>query len=133
MLRQQRGEVTLKVEQRVLAHPLYPVLTSMPGAGVRTAARLLTEVACRAFDSAANLAAYAGLTPVTRRSGSSICGEHPSRRGNKRLKRALFLSAFAALRAPISRAYYTRKLARENDTTRHLSLWQSGAVTSCSP
>lgn len=56
------------------------------------------------------LAAYAGLSPVTRRSGSSIRGEHPSRRGNKILKRALFLSAFAALRDPISRAYYDRKI-----------------------
>ncbi len=46
-LRKQRDEVALEVEQRVLAHPLYPVLTSMPGVGVRTAAKLLTEVACR--------------------------------------------------------------------------------------
>ncbi|HFI3445435.1 TPA: IS110 family transposase, partial [Escherichia coli] len=109
---QLRDEVALEVEQRVLAHPLYPVLTSMPGVGVRTAARLLTEVACRAFASAAHLAAYAGLAPVTRRSGSSIRGEHPSRRGNKALKRALFLSAFAALRDPIFRAYYTRKMSQ---------------------
>lgn len=108
-LRKQRDEVALEVEQRVLAHPLYPVLTSMPGVGVRTAARLLTEVACRAFASAAHLAAYAGPAPVTRRSGSSIRGEHPSRRGNKTLKRALFLSAFAALRDPIS---YTRKMSQ---------------------
>lgn len=55
--------------------------------------------------SAAHLAAYAGLAPVSRRSGSSIRGEHPTRRGNKTLKRALFLSASAALRDPISRAY----------------------------
>ncbi|MEF2251604.1 IS110 family transposase, partial [Ralstonia solanacearum] len=33
-----------------------------------------------------------------------------SRRGNKVLKRTLFLSAFAALRDPISHAYYTRKI-----------------------
>ncbi|SEI28626.1 Transposase IS116/IS110/IS902 family protein, partial [Paraburkholderia hospita] len=64
----------------------------------------------KAFASAAHLAAYAGLAPVTRRSGSSIRGEHPSRRGNKVLKRALFLSAFAALRDPISRDYYARKV-----------------------
>ncbi|MGS3097638.1 hypothetical protein AB2911_26310, partial [Escherichia coli] len=37
---------------------------------------------------------------------------HPSRRGNKALKRALFLSAFAALRDPLSRAYYTRKMSQ---------------------
>ncbi len=83
----------------------------MPEVSVRTAARLLTVVACRAFASAAHLAAYAGLAPVTRRSGSSIRGEPPLRRDNKTLKRSLFLSAFAALRAPISRAYYTHKMS----------------------
>lgn len=109
-LLQQRDEIASEVERLVHLHPLYPVLTSMPGVGVRTAARLLTEVAHKAFASAAHLAAYAGLAPVTRRSGSSIRGEHPSRRGNKVLKRTLFLSAFAALRDPISRAYYARKI-----------------------
>jgi transposase len=109
-LRKQRDEVASEVECLVHAHPLWPILTSMPGVGVRTAARLLTEVAHKAFASAAHLAAYAGLAPVTRRSGSSIRGEHPSRRGNKVLKRALFLSAFAALRDPISRDYYARKV-----------------------
>jgi transposase len=111
-LRRQREEVALEVEELVHAHPLYSVLTSMPGVGVRTAARLLTEVASKTFASAAHLAAYAGLAPVTRRSGSSIRGEHPSRRGNKVLKRALFLSAFAALRDPVSRAYYARKISQ---------------------
>jgi plasmid replication initiation protein len=48
---------------------------------------------------------------VTRCSGTSIRGEHTSRRGNKKLKRALFLSAFAALHHPPSRAYYDRKRA----------------------
>lgn len=104
--------MALEVEQRVLAHPLYPALTSMPGVGVRTAASPLTDGVCRAFASAAHLAAYAGLASVTRRSGSYIRGEHPSRRGNKTLKRALFLSAFAVLRDPISRAYYTRKMSQ---------------------
>jgi transposase len=111
-LRKQREEVAKEVERLVVAHPLHPVLTSMPGVGVRTAARLLVDVASRAFASAAHLAAYAGLAPVTRRSGSSIRGELPSRRGNKQLKRAMFLSAFAALRDPISRAYYTRKITQ---------------------
>jgi len=111
-LRQQRAELAHEVEQRVLAHPLSPVLMSMPGVGIRTTARLLTEVTPRPFASAAHLAAYAGLAPVTRRSGSSIRGEHPSRRGNKILKRTMFLSAFAALRDPVSRAYYDRKISQ---------------------
>ena len=115
-LRRQREDVAKEIERLIVTHPLYPVLTSMPGVGVRTAARLLTDVASRAFASAAHLAAYAGLAHATRRSGSSVRGEHPSRRGNKQLKRAMFLSAFASLRDPASRAYYTRKI---NEGMRH--------------
>ncbi|GAA2233551.1 IS110 family transposase [Herbiconiux moechotypicola] len=111
-LREQRAEIAVEVERLVEAHPLHPVLTSMPGVGVRTAARLLTEVSGKHFATAGHLASYAGLAPVTRRSGSSIRGEHASRRGNKILKRALFLSAFAALRDPVSRAYYDRKITQ---------------------
>lgn len=111
-LRAQWAEIAVEVERLVDAHPLHLVLTSMPGVGVRTAARLLTEVAGKSFASAGHLASYAGLAPVTRRSGSSIRGEHASRRGNKILKRALFLSAFAALRDPVSRSYYDRKRAQ---------------------
>lgn len=110
-LRTQRSEVAAKVEELVDDHPLHLVLMSMPGVGIRTAARLLTEIVGKQFTSAAHLASYAGLAPVTRRSGTSIRGEHPSRSGNKVLKRALFLSAFAALRDPVSRAYYDRKRA----------------------
>jgi transposase len=62
-----------------------------------------------AFPTPGHVAAYAGLAPVTRRSGTSIRGEHPPRGGNKQLKRAFFLSAFAALHDPDSRAYYNRK------------------------
>lgn len=37
------SESTIKVEALVQAHPLYQVLTSMPGIGVRTAAIILAE------------------------------------------------------------------------------------------
>ena len=74
---------------------------------------MLVEVAGRDFATAAHLASYAGLAPVTRRSGTSIRGEHPSRRGNRRLKRALYLSAFAAIKDPWSRRYYDRKRAEK--------------------
>jgi transposase len=110
-LRRQRDEIAEKVEQMVDAHPLSAVLTSMPGVGFRTAAGILTEVTGKHFPSAAHLAAYAGLAPVSRRSGISIRGEQESRRGNKRLKRVLYLSAFSSLRDPVSRTYYDRKRA----------------------
>ncbi|MEX5268730.1 MULTISPECIES: IS110 family RNA-guided transposase [Kocuria] len=109
----QRSEIENEILTVVDAHPLTQVLTSMPGVGVRTAARILTEVVGKNFKDAAHLASYAGIAPVTRRSGTSIRGEFPSRRGNKTLKRALFLSAFASINAsPASRAYYDRKRAQ---------------------
>jgi transposase len=106
----QRKQVAAEVERMLDAHPLAQVLTSMPGFGVRTAARVLLEVGDgSSFPTSGHLAAYAGLAPVTRHSGSSIRGEHPPKGGNKNLKRAMFLAAFASLSDPVSRAYYQRK------------------------
>jgi transposase len=108
----QRGQVAAQVEEILDAHPLAGVLISMPGFGIRTAARVLLEIGdIAAFPTPGHLAAYAGLAPVTRRSGSSIHGEHPPKGGNKALKRAMFLAAFASLHDPLSRAYYDRKRA----------------------
>lgn len=110
---EQRAAAAAQIEEMLDAHPLAQVLTSMPGIGVRTGARILLEVGDgSAFATSGHLAAYAGLAPVTRRSGSSIRGEHPSRSGNKQLKRAFFLAAFASLSDPTSRAYYDRKRAQ---------------------
>lgn len=113
-LRDQRERIARDVEKVLDDHPLAGILTSMPGVGVKIAARLLAEIGgdVTAFPTAAHLAAYAGLAPITRRSGTSIRGEHVNRGGNKRLKNALFMAAFTSLRAdPTSRAYYDRKRA----------------------
>lgn len=111
-IRPQRTELAAEVEARLEGHPLAGVLTSMPGIGVRTATKILTIIGdASAFPTAGHLAAYAGLAPVTRRSGTSIRGESPSRGGNHALKNALFLSAFASLKDPVNRAYYDRKRA----------------------
>nr|WP_269088447.1 transposase [Glutamicibacter sp. HZAU] len=56
------------------------------------------------------LCARLGLAPTTRQSGISIKSERVSHTGNKRLKRALFLSALASIRSdPTSCDYYDRK------------------------
>jgi transposase len=108
----ERADLAADLEERLEAHPLSQVLTSMPGIGFRTAIKILTIVGDgSAFATAAHLASYAGLAPVTRRSGTSIRGESHTQRGNHALKSALFLSAFASLADPISRAYYDRKRA----------------------
>jgi transposase len=117
----QRKLLAARIEELLEGHPLSKVLTSMPGIGVRTGARILIDVGDgSSFPSAAHLAAYAGLAPATRSSGSSIRGEQPSRRGNKQLKRAFVLSAFAALGDPTSRAYYDKKIAQGKHHTQAL-------------
>jgi transposase len=111
-VRAERDALAADLEDRLAAHPLAEVLTSMPGVGVRTAITWLTIVGDgTTFPTAGHLAAYAGLAPVTRKSGSSIRGETRNQRGNHALKSALFLSAFASLGDPASRAYYDRKRA----------------------
>ncbi|MFF4969757.1 IS110 family transposase [Streptomyces sp. NPDC001037] len=118
---EQRRALETQIEALLEAHPLSQVLTSMPGIGVRTAAVLLTTVGDgSSFPSAAHLASYAGLAPATRQSGSSIHGEHAPRGGNRQLKRAMFLSAFAALHDPASRTYYDRCRARGKTHTQAL-------------
>ncbi|MFF0123950.1 IS110 family transposase [Micromonospora sp. DT53] len=117
----QRNVLAVRIEELLDSHPLSKVLTSMPGIGVRTGARILIDVGDgSSFPTAAHLAAYAGLAPVTRSSGSSIRGEQPSRRGNKQLKRAFFLSSFASLADPVSRAYYDKKIAQGKHHTQAL-------------
>jgi transposase len=117
----QRKLLAGRIEELLEAHPLSKVLTSMPGIGVRSGARILIDVGDGSgFPFAAHLAAYAGLAPATRSSGSSIRGEQPSRRGNKQLKRAFFLSAFAALADPVSRAYYDKKINQGKHHTQAL-------------
>ena len=113
-LKRQRRKTATQVERLLEDHPLLTVLTSMPGIAAKTGSQILLAIDgdITRFESPAHLAAYAGIAPVTRRSGTSIRGEHPARGGNKRLKNALWQSAFiAAFHDPESRAYYQRKRA----------------------
>jgi transposase len=75
------------------------LLVSIPGIGDQTAAAILAEFReVRSFASARQLAAFAGLTPQQRQSGSSIHGKaHLSKIGSPRLRKALFMPAIVAL------------------------------------
>ena len=112
-LKEQRATVTREVEAMLEDFPLAAVLMSMPGIGIKTAAQSLLNIGDgSAFETAGHLAAYAGIAPVTRRSGTPIRGEFPARSDNKHLKNALFYSAWVASNHdPISKAYYDRKRA----------------------
>jgi transposase len=107
-----RDALAAQIEEAFLAHPFGELLASMPGIGPRTGARILAEIGDgTAFAGGGKLAAYAGLAPVSRQSGKSLDSESRSRRGNHRLKNAMFLAAFASLRDPASKAFYDRKRA----------------------
>lgn len=109
-LHSRRDALATEIEEVFLAHPLGQVLVTLPGIGPRTGARILAEIGDGSrFENGSKLASYAGLAPVTRQSGTSIRGQSQSRRGNHRLKNAMFLAAFASLRSPESKAFYDRK------------------------
>nr|WP_280137858.1 IS110 family transposase [Actinopolyspora xinjiangensis] len=92
-----------------------------PASASPTASRILIDVGdASQFPTATHPAAYAGLAPTTRSSGSSTRGEHPAKRGNKQLKRAFFLAAFASLHHPPSRAYYAKKTTQGKRHTQAL-------------
>jgi transposase len=107
-----RDALAGEIEEVFHAHPFGRLLVSLPGIGARTGARILAEIGDGSrFANGSRLASYAGLAPVTRQSGRSLNGETKSRRGNHRLKNAMFLAAFASLRSPESKAFYDRKRA----------------------
>ena len=92
--------VQQQVERSAQLKDQQHLLCSIPGVGRWTAARVLAEIEeIRGAVSARQLAAYAGLTPAERTSGSSV--HHPPRlakTGNSRLRRALYLPAIVAMR-----------------------------------
>ena len=112
-LQAQRDTIAGHGSEMLESFPLAQVLMSMPGVGIKTASNILLSIGdCSDFADAAHLAAYAGIAPTTRRSGTSIRGEFPARAGNKRLKNAMFRSAWIASNChPASRDYYLRKRA----------------------
>jgi transposase len=111
-LHERRDALAGEIEEVFLAHPFGRLLVSLPGIGPRTGARILAEIGDGTrFADGSKLAAYAGLAPVNRQSGTTLNTATKSRRGNHRLKNAMFLAAFASLRSPDSKAFYERKRA----------------------
>jgi transposase len=110
-----RDALAAEIEEAFPAHPFGELLASMPGIGPRTGARILAGIGDGpAFGEGSKLAADASLAPVTRQSGTSLAGESRSRRGNHRLKNAMFPVAFASLPDPASKAFYDSKRAEGN-------------------
>lgn len=99
------------IEGRFRRHPLAEVITSMPGMGFRLGAEFLAAVGDPAMiGSPDQLAAWAGLAPVSRDSGKRTGRLHTPKRYSRRLRRVMYMSALTAVRCdPASKAYYQRK------------------------
>jgi len=76
------------------------LLETIPGVGFQTAAIVLSELGSPdRFENARQAAAYAGLVPRHRESGTSVRGNpRMSKVGNGRLRRAMYFPAMTALR-----------------------------------
>lgn len=91
------------------------LLESIPGIGAATAALLLAELGdASQFSSARQVAAFAGLAPRIRESGSSVRGRSRlSKIGSSRLRKALYFPALTALRHnPLLKAFGLRLSAQ---------------------
>jgi transposase len=90
------------------------LLSSIPGVGPQVARHLLAIVHARTFRCAEQLAAYLGLVPVERQSGTSLLGRaRLSKAGPARLRAVLYMAAVVATRYnPHVKALYERLLGR---------------------
>ena len=83
------------------------LLLSIPGIGEATTARLLAEINFYQYESGRQVAAFAGLVPRLRQSGSSERGRaRLSKTGSPRIRHALYFPAVTAMRcSPLIKAW----------------------------
>jgi transposase len=90
------------------------LLQSIPAVGPQVGNNMLAVMHSHDFGSAEQLAAYLGLVPVERQSGSSVLGRaRLSKAGPARIRAVLYMAAVVATRCnPHVKAVYERLLAR---------------------
>jgi transposase len=90
------------------------LLTSIPAVGPQVGCQLLAILQGHAVHSAEQLAAYLGLVPVERQSGTSVLGRaRLSKAGPARVRAVLYMAAVVAIRHnPPIKSLYERLLAR---------------------
>lgn len=103
MLEAELERLRAQLDQHIAGNPglkqQRDLLISIQGIGEVTANLLLAELSGCNFHNAREVAAYAGLVPQERQSGSSVRGKSRlSKRGNARLRKALYWPAIVAIR-----------------------------------
>lgn len=114
----QLAQLQQDIDQHIDKHPGLrddmALLQSIPAVGPQVGGNLLSVMHSHDFDSAEQLAAYLGLVPVERQSGSSVLGRSRlSKAGPARIRAVLYMAAVVATRYnPHVKAVYDRLLAR---------------------
>jgi transposase len=91
------------------------LLQSIKGIGERTSSLIMAEMGDMSqFDSAREAAAYCGLVPSVRQSGTSLKSPaRMSKKGNHRVRKGLYMAAWSAARYnPILSATYKRLIEK---------------------
>lgn len=106
------AEVDAKIARRVERNLVGKKLLEMQGNGPVVTGMLVSELLPVARTSTeAQCATYSGVTPLARRSGKSLNNDKLIQGSNKRVLKALYTSAVAAVQSSaIDRAYYQKKL-----------------------
>lgn len=117
-LSRQLDQLQQDIDDHIDRHPELKgdmaLLQSIPAVGTQVGSHLLSVMHSHHFESAEQLAAYLGLVPVERQSGSSVLGRaRLSKAGPARIRAVLYMAAVVATRYnPHVKAVYERLLAR---------------------
>jgi transposase len=93
-----RRQIQAHIDQYPGLRAQRELLTTIPGIGDTTAALLLAELFHKAFSSARQAAAFAGVVPRPNDSGTHVGRRVMSKVGPGRVRKALYFPAIAAIR-----------------------------------
>lgn len=117
-LKNQLAKLQQDIDAHINRHPDLKedlqLLTSIPAVGPQVGSNMLSVLRSHRFNSAEQLAAYLGLVPVERQSGTSLHGRaRLSKAGPARVRAVLYMAAVVAIRHnPHIKAFYARLIAK---------------------
>ena len=110
-----KAQITETITNNSIVSSAVKLITTIPGVGVLTAATVLAET--NGFELIRNkkqLTSYAGLDVREKQSGTSVRGKSSiSKRGNRNLRKAMYMPALAAKRSdPSFKSLFTRLVSK---------------------
>lgn len=109
-IQDERKKIDAQIAKLLEGDDTYQALLSIPGVGEKTAGTLAADIDIDAFDDVSSFTRYCGAAPSVSRSGTSIARNFKAKDGNKRIKDAMFISAFAAVQHDmLANEYYWKK------------------------